>query len=120
MLANPPGDKSEIRISTARSNSASPPKAIAGREIIGRWRYVSGGAHWDKTLYREGGEIKEETAFDGGERIVTTVVESSHLMGRKYMKPANRHGEFVVIHRDGTLGLYDPDGQWGTASRLNE
>ena len=118
MLADSPIGNPEITFSDERTKPAVPAEARAGREIIGHWKYISGGTHWVTSLYQENGSLKEELSFSDGTRIVRTVFKSQHPKGMKYMDPGDQHGEFVVLQRDGTLGLYSPDGQWGTAKPI--
>ena len=119
MLADSPIGAPEITISDERTKPAVPAEARAGRVMIGRWKYVSAGIHWVTSIYTEGGATKEEMSFSDGTRLVRSVVKSQHPEGTKYMEPGDRHGEYVVAHENGELGLYSPDGKWGTAKPLD-
>lgn len=116
MLANSPGGKPEIKISTTVTQPISTSKEAAGRELIGSWRYTSIGFHWVTTLFRESGKIKEETKYWDGSSSVKVVVKSRHPEGVKYADPKNKHGEYFVVYPNGNLGMYDRDGRFGVAT----
>jgi hypothetical protein len=115
MLSASPGSEPEIRISTALSMPPKPPRLPIGTEVLGTWRYISGGVSWTNVLRKEKNAVTLDYAFDDGSSRSQTVVESNDARGRKFVKKESRLGEYVIIEQDGSLGLYDQDGRFGKA-----
>lgn len=88
-------------------------------EVIGKWRSDKSLMGAALIMYKgEGGKLFMQTNFKSGNPMTEELSESTSSGSMRY-DYENTHGEYYLIEKNGNLGMYDSDGKYDEAVKIN-
>lgn len=86
-------------------------------EVIGKWYDSSPYVESTLIIYKYAGKLMFKTIYKDGSENEKTLQESTVGGKRKFVYESS-YGEYLLVHTDGNLGIYDRDGHIATAKRI--